>query len=204
MATVKMGVAALPATGLVAKSQGIHDGMDGNANFPNAVPTPVAFQALIDAMAAANAEVEAVGGKPAHQAKRVAEKALRAAIKSWAGYVQSASGGDEGKILSSNFEVVKRGAPIGELDPPANLGYRFTSMTGRVSLKWDREDGADIHHVYMSTSNDPFKWELIGATTKSRFNADSLEPGTIYWFAVTAIGAAGETSKSDVLLARAA
>lgn len=199
-----MGVSTLPATGLVAKAQGLHDGMDGNANFPNAMPTPAAFQTLIDNLAAANAEVDAVGGKPAHQAKRVAEKALRAAIKAWAGYVQSASGGDEGKILSSNFEVVKRGAPIGELAPPANLSNRFTNMRGRVSLRWVREDGADMHHVYMSTSNDPFKWELIGATTKSRFEADSLEPGTMYWFSVTAIGAAGESSKSDVLLARAA
>ncbi|MBK8340228.1 MAG: fibronectin type III domain-containing protein [Flavobacteriales bacterium] len=77
-------------------------------------------------------------------------------------------------------------------------------MSGRAALRWEREDGAEMHHVYMSTSNNPFTWVLIGATTKSRFNADNLVPGTLYWFAVTALGAAGESSKSDVLLARAA
>ena len=49
----------------------------------------------------------------------------------------------------------------------------------------------------MSTSNDPLKWELIGVTSKSRYNVDELEPGTFYWFAVTAIGAAGESSMSE-------
>ena len=204
MATVKMGVSALPATGLVAKAQGIHDGMEGNVNFPDAVPTPAAFQGLIDALAAANAEVDAVGGKPAHRAKRNADKAVRAAIKNWAGYVQSASGGDEAKILSSNFEVVRRGKPVGELQPPTYLSSRFTSMQGRVSLRWEREEGADLHHVFMSTSSAPFNWVLIGATTKCRFDADSLEPGTLYWFSVTALGAAGESSKSTELSARAA
>lgn len=53
-----------------------------------------------------------------------------------------------------------------------------------------------MHHVYMSTGNDPFNREPIGATGKSRFAANGLEPGTFYWFAVPAIGAAGETSKS--------
>ncbi len=199
-----MGLEGLPATGIVAKSQGIHDEMVGNALYPAPVPTVVVMQTDIDTLAAANAEVDNNGGKAAHQAKRMAEAKVRANLKNWVGYVQMASGGDADMILSSGFEVVKRGSPLGELNPPKNLGARFTNMAGRVSLKWDREVGSDLHHVFMSTSNNPFKWELIGATTKSRFNADTLEPGTVYWFSVTAIGAAGESSKSDVLLARAA
>lgn len=60
-----------------------------------------------------------------------------------------------------------------------------------------REEGTDTHHVYMSTTNAPFNWELIGVTSKSGFNVDDLQPGKFYWFAVTAIGAAGESSKSE-------
>ena len=199
-----MGVSRLSATELVAKSQGIHDKVAGNAEFPTPVPSAVDFQKSIDELAAANAAVQANGGKAEHVAKRAAIKEVKAALKSWAAYVQVASAGVEDVILSSGFGVVKRGAPIGELNPPKNLGSKFTSMLGRARLVWEREEGADMHHVYMSTSNAPFNWVLIGATTKSRFNADSLEPGTMYWFAVTAIGAAGETSKSEPLLARAA
>lgn len=59
-------------------------------------------------------------------------------------------------------------------------------------------------HPQGSNTNEPFKWELVGTTTKRRFNADNLEPGVQYWFAVSAVSAAGETSKSEPLLARAA
>lgn len=204
MATVKLGLTGLPATGFVAKAQGVHDGMNGNANFPSPEPTLPVFQGYIDALVAANAAVEANGGKAEHTARRVAVANLRAAYKQLAAYVQMASGGDAVKIMSANFQVVKRGTPVGELPPPKNLGARLTNFSGRVDLRWKREDGADMHHVYMSTSDSPFKWELIGVTSKSRFHADSLEPGKFYWFAVSAIGAAGESSKSEPCLAMAA
>lgn len=199
-----MGVSRLSGTELVPKCQGIHDKVVGNAKFPSPIPTSADFQKLIDDLAAANSAAETNGGKAEHQARRVAMVAMKAAVKGWMGYVQNASGGNADAILSSGFEVVKRGTPVGELNPPQNLGVRFTTMSGRASIHWKRENGADMHHVFMSTSNDPFNWQLIGATTKSRFNADSLEPGRVYWFAVTALGTAGETSKSEPLLARAA
>jgi hypothetical protein len=199
-----MGVNRLPATGLVAKAQAIHDKLDGNAEFPTPVPSLADFQKHIDELAAANAAVDANGGKAEHLAKFVAMKQVLADIKSLCGYVQATSGGDADLILSTGFEVVKRGGPIGELNPPTKLVSKFTTMEGRAAIQWKREDGADLYHVYMSRTNNPFTWELIGATTKSRFNADSLEPATIYWFSVTAIGAAGESSKSEPLMARAA
>ena len=148
--------------------------------------------------------MEANGGRSEHQAKRVADAELRALVKQLGAYVQNVSAGDKDIILSSGFAVVKKGSPVGELPPPKSLGAKLTNMTGRVALQWEREYGADMHHVYMSTTNDPLEWELIGVTTKSRFDADTLKPGTFYWFAVTAIGAAGESSKSDVLRAMAA
>ena len=199
-----MGIVSLSATELVAKAQARHDSLTGNAKYPAPVPALAAVQTAIDALVAANAAVEKNAGPTEHQERRVADRALRAVVKQLAGYVQTASAGDADTILTSGFEVVKRGGPIGELAPPTNLGTRVTDMSGRVSLKWSREYGADMHHVYMSTSNDPFKWELIGVTSKSRFAVDSLAPGTFYWFAVTAIGTAGETSMSEPCRAMAA
>lgn len=204
MSTVKLGLKGLSATELVAKAQGIHDAITGNALYPTPTPAMAALQTAIDALAAANAAVDNNGGRNEHQTRRVAEAALRLLVKQLAGYVQMTSNGDEDKILSSGFAVVKHGSAIGELNPPIDLGSRVTNFTGRVSLKWKREEGADMYHVFMSSSNDPFKWELIGATTKSRFHADSLEAAKFYWFAVTALGAAGETSKSEPALCMAA
>lgn len=198
MARVKLGLTGLPATGLVAKAQALHDAVVANATlFPNPIPTPPAFQALIDTLVAANAAVDANKGRKEYMDRDNADTAVRESIKQWAGYVQMVSGGDPTKIKLSTFEVIKKGSPVGELPPPRNLGARLTNFTGRAALVWEREEGADKHHVYMSTTNDPFNWELIGVTGKSRFNVDHLEPGKFYWFAVTAIGAAGESSKSE-------
>jgi len=204
MATAKMGLGGLPSTGIVAKSQGIHDKMDGNALYPAADPTPAVMQTDINALAAANAEVSNNGGKAAYQARNVAEKKVRANLKKWVGYVQMASGGDRDKILASGFGVVERGTPYSQPNPPLNLNALLTRTANRVALRWEFQPGVDMHHVFMSKSNDPFTWELIGSTTKCRFDVNNLPSGEARWFAVTAIGAAGESTKSDVLLARAA
>lgn len=198
MARVKTGLTGLPATGLVATLQGVHDSVVANASvFPNPVPAPPAFQLLIDSLATANAAVEANKGRKEYRDRDIAETKLREAARQWAAYVQMVSDGDPDVISLSAFGIVKRGSPVGELPPPQKLQARLTNVEGRASLVWDREDGTDIHHVYMSTSSDPFNWVLIGASTKSRFNVDSLEPGKFYWFAVSALGAAGESSKSE-------
>ena len=187
-----------------AHAQGIHDKLATNPLYATPVPTELVFQQHIDDLAKANAAVENNGGKAEYQARNVALQAVRADIKSLCSYVQTTSGGDAVKINLGGFAVVHRGGRIGELAPPSKLVSRNSNMSGRVSFAWPRENGADVHHVYMSTSNDPFNWVLVGATTKSRYNMDSLVPGVVYWFAVTAIGIAGETSKSEPLMGRAA
>ncbi|MBK9759311.1 MAG: hypothetical protein IPO90_04890 [Flavobacteriales bacterium] len=103
----------------------------------------------------------------------------------------------------SGFGIAERGTPYGQPQPPLNLNARLTRTANRVALYWEYQPGVDVHHVFVSKSNDPFAWELIGSTTKCRFDEQPAEREA-RWFAVTAIGAAGESTKSDVLLARAA
>lgn len=190
---------------LASKAQAVHDAVVANAAaFPNPLPTPPDLQKLINDLVAANAAVELNRGRAEYRERDVFLQQVLEGLKQWGGYVQMQSGGDATLIERSGFEVVRKGNPVGELPPPRNLGARLTNKQGRASLVWDREYGADMHHVYMSTSNDPFNWELIGVTTKSRFNVDSLEPGKFYWFAVSAIGAAGESSLSEPCRAMAA
>ncbi|MFN8350356.1 MAG: fibronectin type III domain-containing protein [Flavobacteriales bacterium] len=179
------------------KAQAVHDAVVANAAaFPNPLPTSSAKsrsttrwrpRAAVDPESAAAKE---------YRSRRSLRSRCRRAQKQWGGYVQMQSGGDA-TDESSAWKWCARAVLRGELPPPRNLGARLTNKQGCASLVWEREYGADMHHVYMSTSNDPFNWELIGVTTKSRFNADSLEPGKFYWFAVSAIGAAGESSMSE-------
>ena len=197
MSTVKLGLKGLPATGTVAKAQGIHDAMVGNASYPTPTPTMPVLQTAIATLAAADAAVDNNAGRAEHQARGVAEKAVHALLKQLAGYVQMASGGDGNTILSSGFTLVVRGSQHAEPNPPVNVNSRFTQHSGRVALKWTPEAGVDMYHVFMSTKDAPFEWKLVGTTTTSRFDLDGLTPRYLYWLAVSGINAAGESSLSE-------
>lgn len=200
-----MGVSALPATGLVAKTQGIHANVVANpATFPAIVPPPADFLRDVEALAAANAAAEVNKGVPAYTAKRAAYQRVLSNVRQWASYVQLVSNGDADIIKLSGFEVVEPGKPYGQPNPPQLLRYKLTLTSGRVSLVWEPQDGVDMHHIFMSTTNAPYNWQQVGTSAKSRFNMDGLTPGVMYYFAVSAIGAAGESSKSEPCEVRAA
>ena len=97
-----------------------------------------------------------------------------------------------------------------QLGPPCSrsslreLKARYTTTTASVPLAWEARNGDRSYNVFKSTSNSPFNWVPVGVTTKAKFNVDGLESGEDYWFAVTATGAAGESSLSKPLIARAA
>ena len=203
--TVKLGLKGLTPADLVVKGRNHVTMMTGSAIYTTPTPALATITAACDRLDAANQEVLFNGGKAAYDERNEAEFELRALIKELGGYVQAVSKGDKPTIRDgAGFDVVEQGSPIGELDPPKALGNRLTTMRGRVALDWKGVYGAKMYQVYMSTSNSPFKWELTAVTTKSRLDVDSLEPGTFYWFAVSAVGAAGESSKSDPAQAMAA
>ena len=204
MATLRLGLEDVSALDLVPYAQGIHDTMQGAPHFPAPVPASAVFQAAINALMAANAAVISEGGRSDYQAKRMALSELRRQMKRLGAYVSLVADGDEDIILSSGFGVRKKAAPVGELARPSRPISRLTRTTGRVDLDWEVIPGVKLYHLYMSTSEAPFNWQLLAATTKSRCNADGLVSGAYYWFAVTALGTAGETSMSDPLRAMAA
>lgn len=204
MATLKLGLEDVSALDLVPYAQGIHDAMQRAPHFPAPVPAFAAFQETINALMVANAAVISEGGRSDFHAKRMALSELRRQVKRIGAYVSLVADGEESIILSSGFSVRRKAAPVGELERPSGLISRLTRTTGRVDMDWAVVPSAKLYNVYMSTSGSPFNWQLLTATTKSRYNANDLVSGTYYWFAVTAIGTAGETSMSEPLRAMAA
>lgn len=185
--------------------QGIHDAIVANPlDFATPLPTAATVQGAIDTLAAANAAVSANDGRQEHIARRAAQKALHGLMKQWQGYVQTISGGDADIIRRGAFAVVERGVPYGEPDRPTDLGIVTARKTGRIAMIWERPLGAQYFHVFRSLVGAPYEWELIGTTSKARFNSDDNTPGTFYYYAVSAIGAAGESSLSEALRAMAA
>lgn len=204
MSTVKLGLSKMNPADMTGYCQGIHDAIVGNAHYTTPLPTAATVQTAIDALVAANAAVSLNNGRQEHSLRRVAQLALHGLMKQWQGYVQQASGGDADIIATSGFAVVERGVPHGEPVRPTDLGILDARKTGRIAMDWERPAGAQYFHVFRSTTSEPFKWELVGVTSKTRYNSDGNSPGTFYWYAVSAIGAAGESSLSDPLHAMAA
>lgn len=204
MATLKLGLEDVTALDLVPYAQGIHDRMQGNALFPAPIPALPVLQTDIDALKDANARVSVERGRSDYQAKRIALGGLQRQMKRLAAYVSLVADGNEDIILSSGFGVRRKGSPVGELNIPIGLHSRLTRTAGRVELDWDVTAGAKLYHVYMSTTGSPFEWKLVAMTTKSRHNMDQLVSGSFYWFCVSAIGTAGESSLSNALRAMAA
>ncbi|MGV9014073.1 MAG: hypothetical protein ACOH13_15885 [Flavobacteriales bacterium] len=197
MSTVKVGLQAQNANSLPAYAQGMVVNIGANPIFATPTPALAVVTTAILALIAANAGVEANAGPAEHRERRRKVKDLQGLVRQLASYVQNVSAGDEGIILSSGFDVRRRSTPLGELTTPSGLISRPANREGRARLKWGVERGADTYHVHKSVGDVPDRWELVAATTKSNCDVDGLVPGQFYWFAVSAIGAAGETSLSE-------
>ncbi len=191
--SLKLGLTALTSKALVEKGRNSVDMLTGNAAFT----LPAGFLASIttacDTLEQANEEVLFFGGKVNHQAKRVAEAALKDLIRELAGYVQAQSGGEEGKILSAGFDVRSKGQPVDKLAPLENLRPLLTNFAGDVPLRWNVVVDAISYQVFVNLygPEQEDKWELVTFTSKTTYTVQNLASGKFCWFRVQAIGRKG-------------
>lgn len=177
--------------------------MTGNLNFPILAAQVTGLGSAADTLeseitAARTGDHEAIGRKELAGADVIDRLSMLCDS------INGIAAGDKAKLLTCGLPLRRENQPIGELPPPVKLMNRLTTTTGRVALEWQGPEGSRMYNVFVSTSNDPFNWVLVAATTKQKYNADALEPGSIYWFAVSAVGMAGESSKSEPARAMAA
>jgi len=195
--TVKLGTGSLSSPALLEKGRTVAEMLDNNAVYPTLQALLPALVLLCDNLEAANSEVLFNGGKVAHQQKRLAEKALRDALKDFAGYVQGISGGDKAKILSAGYDVVKQAGPQPKPAAPANLIVRRTDVLGMLKVKWQRVKGSKLYYLEMQEEGST-AWERVVTTTKTNQVMTGLVTGKMYSFRVQAITSAGISPMSEV------
>jgi len=179
------------------KSLYIETNMTGNIHFPNPVPK---IADLTAARTALDALIQDAlpGAHTAIAARNTAAAFLKSLLVQEAQYVNSASGTDMDKALTSGFGPAKQRAPYGPLPAPTDFTTKFTNMAGRIVLECKRVKGARLYHFYMGQdASKPETFVLVGSSTRSRFEVNGLTTGGIYFFQVTAIGAAGESARSQ-------
>jgi hypothetical protein len=204
MKRVKLNFTKLTVLSKIGKARLVVDEMTGNANFLTPDPALADVTIAIDALQVswAGAE-ERTKSKVAE--KHVDEEVLDKLMIRLADYVQSASGGDELKIISSGLDIRREPAPVGDLIAPTDLRAEFGSHEGEVDLKWGGVSGSKLYVIEIAADpNDSESWEQIAMPTYNRFTATGLDSGTRYWFRVAAVGTTGRSPWSDPAMKMAA
>ena len=172
----------------------------GKAEFPPPLPSLATLTAKADALSAKVSAREAakMALDEALSALNTAEAELDADLMSLMAYVESASGGDEAKILSAGFEIKGKATPIGAMPQVEGLDSTVGDAEGRIILRWKSVKGAKTYEV--QTCPDPITaagWKAAGLSTKASLILDGLPTGGRCWFRVRAIGSAGPGPWSD-------
>jgi hypothetical protein len=184
----------------VQKAEDLVTATTGNANFPSPTPPLATLTAKADAVSAAFSEREAAKNTldQKQTALETTEAALDAALVSFSAYVESASGGDAAKILSSGLAVKGQASHIGPMPQVAGLDSTTGDAEGRVILRWSPVKGAKAYEA--QTCPDPITaagWQAASLSTKASLILDGLPSGGRCWFRVRAIGSAGPGPWSD-------
>lgn len=199
MATIKVGIIGLSIPDKVQYVRQITTNMTGNPNF--AIPSPT----LADVIAKAD------GLESAYNAAQVARQVAKAKtalqdtasaeldliVTQLANYVENASGGDAGVIVSSGFSVKSPGAPIGELPAPTDVRVVAGPRSGTADIESGPVYGARSYLYERAEDAEVRNFQAAGASTRPKATLNSMVSGKKYWFRMAALGAAGQGPWSD-------
>lgn len=199
MAQSKLDLKARSDSELAAFSDAHVAALTGNADFATPDPTAAAFATTLTAFKTAlTASDQAQAAAQQKVAvKDAARVALETALNGRRNYVDSKSGGDEAKILSTGFAVRAGAAPVGALPAPVDFLATFGDNPGEVDVTWSAVKGARSYIVEVRENVAGTAWGGAKVGTKSRATIDGLVTGKTYAFRVRAVGTAGEGPWSD-------
>lgn len=204
-ANIKLALSRLNPVLLLALLRNVIAKMTANASFPTPPITMLAMGGLADNLETA-IEVATNGSRQSRLLRDDLAEQGRTMLRTQADYVRIQGNGDKTILDSSGFPLAKTPVPLGPIGVPVIRHARMTGKTGEVEVIWFGKHGADFYNLF-STDQDPGlvdpKWTLVTSTKKVRHLVTDLEPYKAMWFAVTAVGAAGESPKSDPAMGRA-
>lgn len=205
MNRIKLNLGKLKLDEKLQLAQNVIDGLDSNGNFPIPNPSIAQLTTLRNNLIAKTNAIESAEAllRTEYAERSVLEAQLDAYLEQEASYVESASGGDKAKILSSGFEVRGPRTPVGALPAPQNLQSTFGANEGTVACRWDAVRGARSY-VLECTQDENGPWTQVAVTTAANYIASGLQSGKKYFFRVQGVGAAGPGAWSDVALKMAA
>ncbi|MFI5220518.1 MAG: fibronectin type III domain-containing protein [Bacteroidia bacterium] len=170
--------------------------MTGNVTYTTPVP-PLAQLTTETDDVETNYQDSLKGDRDKKALMRIALATLKDSLRTLTGYVQSASEGDETKILSAGFDVKSPRNPVGILPPPGNVRCVFGNVPGEIIVRWGGVKGRLIYKVQINETPDIPRWVDYTYTGKARLVVSGLVSGNVYEFRIACISASGIGDYSD-------
>ena len=200
MAKVKVDLANKNAVQMLQYGRNVHTGLTGNLYVTTAAPTLPVLDGGITALQTANdayeAEKDVLKAKMA--ARDAALKALAGLLRTEAATVQTATGGDPVKILTTGFEVASSPTPASAPAQVLNLKVSASDHEGALSASWKKTTRTQRYELQASIDPPtPTSWVMKSSSTKTRAEVNSFTSGQRIWLRVRAVNAAGAGAWSD-------
>ena len=123
------------------------------------------------------------------------------AVTSLAGFTQSATGGNAGKILSAGFDVANPPVPlpVPELVAVTGVTVALNGTPGHSKVSWVAVPGADGYLVQGSADPiTPTSWQMPQIAMKLVADTNGATAGQKYWYRVAAFNGNGQGPWSPV------
>lgn len=200
MTRIKRNWTRLNRGGRITFAKTVRDGLTGNPDVPTPNPTLVALTAAIDlaeGKQAAVAELETqLRAKRAEEA--AAQDALALALDIEASTVESATGGDAMKIVTTGFLIADAPAPPQPVGQVTNFNVTAADIEGALDGQCDPLPYAKSYEIQTcSNPNDPTSWAYRTSVTASSFRLEGLPSGQRCWVRMRALGSLGPGPWSD-------
>ncbi len=177
---------------LIGFSRNVVNSLTGNASYAAPNPALAGVTAAIDKLDAAQ-QAALDGGRQALIARNAARAELLVAMRQLAAYVQSHCQNDLEILVSSGFLSTKTPAPIGPLPTPRVPILRQGPVTGTLSARTGKIDGAYAYNWRLALASAPTVYVQTAQTTAARHTFEGLTAGEIYIVQVDALGSVGES-----------
>ncbi len=195
MAQVKLNLKDLTVPEKIQMGRQVITAMTGNSNFVTPNPTLAALTAVTDQLETVfnAAQLKKLQWATAVDVQNASDKLWETAFTQEASYVQSASGGDATKILSSAMGVRDAAHPSDLPAQPQDPAVTEGDNDGELDFHWDGVKGKTAYVVQILAGENPSgAWGSDKTVTKSKIEITGLVSGTRYWLRVCAVNAAGQ------------
>ena len=203
MSKIKVNVSNLPVPQKLIRGAEFINMGTANPNVPGNATLITALTTAQTTLQTAEQAVEQARNTAKQKTadRNAARDAWQTAVTNLAGFTQSATGGNAGKILSAGFEVANPSVPlpVPALVAVTGVTVALNGTPGHSKINWNAVPGADGYLVQGSPDPiTPVSWQMPQIAMKLTCDTNGATAGQKFWYRVAAFNGTGQGPWSPV------